>query len=82
MRKALKHKLNNIDWVPKKSALTQRKTWIAVLSKEWTDQGWFLSKEKKVWVVSNRSWTRELTSAGSLEILNYSLNQIKAKEQS
>ena len=82
MRKALKDKLNNIDWISKKSALTQRKTWIAVLSDEWTDKGWLLSKEKKVWVVSNRSWTKELTSAGTLEIINYQLNKIKAQEQS
>ena len=81
MRKALKDKLNNISWVPKKSALTKRNTWVAQLTDEWLDKGWLLSKDKKVWVVSTRSGTRELTSAGSLEVLNYSLNQIKAKEQ-
>tara|TARA_A200000113_G_scaffold223417_1_gene238993 strand:+ start:696 stop:932 length:237 start_codon:yes stop_codon:yes gene_type:complete len=75
MRKALKDKLNNIQWVSAVSS--QRKAQYADIADEWLDQGWVLMKERKDWVVCTKGMRTELTRASSLEVLNHRLNKIK-----
>tara|TARA_X000001382_G_C3109077_1_gene159263 strand:+ start:80 stop:364 length:285 start_codon:yes stop_codon:yes gene_type:complete len=67
--------MENIQWIPKKT--NGRNTRIASLTDEWMDKGLVLRKDQRLWIVSNRTWTKEITVASNLEVINIRLNKLK-----
>ena len=67
--------MENIQWIPKKT--NGRNTRIASLTDEWMDKGLVLRKDQRLWIVSNSTWTKEITVASNLEVINIRLNKLK-----